>query len=90
MLKLILMNISNVIINTGSVAASATGLTGNLSDFSVGLILLFFGLLFFFAVDIIFLLSRMGKGYKRPKIDFFRIFGVIELLLSAYFFARAF
>jgi len=81
---------NNVIINTGGVTASTTALTGHLSDFLVGLILLFWGLLFFFVVDIIFLLSRMGKGYKRPKIDIFRILGIIQLLLSAYFFAKSF
>ncbi len=79
----------NIIIYSGA-AAAAAGSRIYLSDTTIGVILLIAGLIFFFALDIVFYLTGLRRGYKRPKIDFFRILGIIELIFSASFLVKAF
>lgn len=77
----------NIIYGAGSATSAGGGIY--LSDGMVSVFLLFFGLLFFFALDIMFLVTGMRKNYKRPVIDFFRVLGIVELFLGSAFLIKA-
>lgn len=64
-------------------AAAAAG-GGHISDLTSGVVMLVAGLIFFFALDLVYLLTGLNKGYKRPALDVFRVLGIVLLVIAIF------